>query len=268
MRDKNEFDDVKTRFTLPPQANLSYHQLNDYKRLHGQLPQVKKNTFTIYGAELKIINKKTIVVTAFVRNTIEQSLDLHPADLVLLDRNSQPFAKRKVDFTGLGALPPNTARPWRIEFPKESWLQEDMENLSRPWSLAFEKNLIHRVDYSGLDDTLLTEEIKQELDKFSEEAPLEDNAFSLLGLFAKLDAEENLVITLLLRNSTNRDLRVRQLPLKFYDAQGDLSAQGVFQFDELTIYPNTSKPVTLIFPESSILKNEMDLSKWSIVLNS
>ena len=266
MSAKDENTYVTTELSLPSCIHVSKYQINIYKKLHEKLPKMKKNKFNIYGAEIKIINKSKIIVIAFIRNTVPKDLRLNPAVVVLLDEQMESFAKVKVDFSELGALPPNTARPWTIEFPEDSFLQEDTNKLNK-WSLAFEKNITHQVDYSDMDESKISETVKNQLTEIIEKAPLDKNEISFMGLSAKFDDANNIVTTILIRNGTDQNIEIKQLPLKLFDATGDLSAQGTFKLENLDVMSNTSKPISLVFPNSSILKPDMDLTKWRIEHN-
>lgn len=266
LTEENENTYVTTQLSLPPSIRVSKYQMNIYKILHEKLPKMKKNRFNIYGAEIKIVNKKKIIVTAFIRNTVPKDLRLNPAVVILLDEQMEPFAKVKVDFSKLGALPPNTARPWTIEFPEDSFLQEDTNKLNK-WSLAFEKNITHQVDYSDMDESKISEKVKNQLTEIIEKAPLDKGEISFMGLTAKFDDANNIVTTILIRNGTDQNIEIKQLPLKLFDATGDLSAQGTFKLKNLDVMSNTSKPISLVFPNSSILKPDMDLTKWRIEHN-
>ena len=93
---------------------------------------------------------------------------------------------------------------------------------------------------------------------------MSDNELSLMGLSAKRDDLEGLEITLLIQNGTKDNLEIKKLPLNFYDASGELAAQGTFQLKDFTVQTNTSKPMTIVFPKSGILKDNMNLETWSL----
>ena len=85
-----------------------------------------------------------------------------------------------------------------------------------------------------------------------------------MGLSAKRDHQEGLEITLLVQNGTKDNLDIQKLPLNFYDATGELAAQGTFQLKDFVVYANTSKPMTIVFPKLGILKQTLDLESWSL----
>ena len=62
--------------------------------------------------------------------------------------------------------------------------------------------------------------------------------------------------TLLIRNGSEKNMKLEQLPLIVEDASGEVIAKGGFQFDNLEVKANTSKPWTFIFPKELLLKED------------
>lgn len=122
----------------------------------------------------------------------------------------------------------------------------------------------HRLDLSEIDSQNISKEVEKRLEKIVVQKNLAENELSLMGLAAKKKDGNELEITLLLSNGTNQNLEIKQLPLNFYDATGDIVAQGTFQLAGFKIYANTSKPMSLVFPKKGILTDKIDLSKWSV----
>jgi len=122
----------------------------------------------------------------------------------------------------------------------------------------------HRLDLSGMQEDAISEESKARIEEIIQQASIGTNEMSLIGLSAKRSGDGGLEITLLISNGTMDDLEIRQLPLNFYDATEELAAQGTFQFAGYRVYANTTKPLTVVFPKSGIVKESMDLTKWSV----
>lgn len=265
MSDINKEDPsyVSTKLSISPHIPITEEAYDYYEEQQKKLPKMKRNQLSISGMDINKDQENQMIVTAFIRSTVEKAIHLKTSTIVLLDQNSVPFAKVVVDFTNLGTLPPKTSRPWILTFPKKSMLQHDRNKLAS-WSLAFEQQREHKLDLSDMGKDTISEFSRAKLEKIAQKAPLEKNELSLLGLSAKRNESDELVTTLLIRNGTMRDLQLKQLPLKFYDAEGDISAKGTFKLAHLKIRANTSKPVTLVFPKSGIIKKQMDLSSWSI----
>lgn len=262
MTDNNK-NYISTQLSLS--SYLNKEERKYYEKLHQTLPKMEKNQVNIVGIDIKKDNPNRIVVTAFVRSTVEKPINIKPKSIILLDKNLEIFAKKKEDFTNMGTMFPNTSKPLVIEFLKDHLELVDLNQLTS-WSLAFKKNVEHRIDFSDLDKEV-SETTKVKLNELAQKESLEENELSLMGFSAKRDESNNLLLILLIRNGTKKNLKIKQLPLKFYDATGELSAQGTFKIEDMIVLANTSKPITLVFPFSSIIKKDLDLSEWSVVHN-
>lgn len=258
----------KMNAQMTTQLSFSNHQvMSDEEKqyfihLHSQLPKMEENQLNITGAKLTNLQNEQLRVTLFIRTTVKKPLTLKPSTIILIDKEQQIFAKIKVDFNHLGTLSPYTSTPWTIVYPKDSFIHQDVGRLSS-WSVAFEQVAEHHLDLSGMKEDAISEFSKAKLNQIIQSEPLKPDELSIMGLSAKM-SNEHLTVTLLIRNGTQKNVDIQQLPLKFYDASGDLSAQGTFKLDKLTVFANTSKPISLVFPPSGILKKNINLSKWSI----
>lgn len=252
---------IKTQLILSDQINKEKKKL--YEKLHKDLPPMKENQLNLMAAESKITERDKIMINAFVRSTVKKPIRLQTTDIVLLDQKGNILAQIREDFDALDTLASNTSRLFTFEFPKNKIDLLDLKEIEN-WSLAFKSKLKHRIDYSDLNQSEISESTKKSLNKIIKKVPLDKNELSFMGFSANFDESNNLDLVLLIRNGTNDQLDIKQLALNFHDATGDLTAQGTFKMDHLTILANTSKPITLVFPASSLLKDEIDLTSWSI----
>lgn len=233
-----------------------------YQKKHDALPRMKKDQFQVSGIELVAQNNE-IIVPSFIRSTVSKPVTLKNTVIVLVDQDAQPIAKRKVDFSDLGVLEPNTTTFWNIKFPEESIERTNLEDL-KSWSLAFGEKTKHRLDLSELAEGAISEEARMELEAIIDETVLSDTELSFMGLSAKRDATDGIEVTLLVQNGTKDNLDIQRIPLNFYDATGELAAQGTFILKDFVVDSNTSKPMTIVFPKSGILKDTIDLETWSL----
>lgn len=255
----NNNEKIKLLFS----SQMDKKQKEYYQKLHDNLPRMKSNQLNLTAAEIEITDSSNIKVHAFVRSTVEKSIDLQTTKLFLVDQDSKIISEKTESFIGLDTIQPYTSQLFIIEFINaniESLNPDEMKN----WALAFESNLKHHIDYSDLDESKISESTKKTLHEIIEQTPLNENELSFMGFDATVDDEKNIHVNLLIRNGTKDNLDIKQLPLKFYDASGDLTAQGTFKINHVTVLANTSKPITLVFPSSSVLKEKIDLSNWSI----
>ena len=78
---------------------------------------MKKNHVQLVGIDLIKNRKNQIVVTAFIRSTIENQLT-KAINYFLLNQEFETIAHTEVDFKKLGVLKPNTSVPWTFIFLK------------------------------------------------------------------------------------------------------------------------------------------------------
>lgn len=261
---QNKDKGVSTELSLSPYISMTNDTYDYYAEQYKNLLKMKKDRVSIHGVELSKGQKNELIVKAFIRSSVEKPVRLKPSSIILLNQNEVAIASMAVDFTDLGVLPPNTSRPCQFVFPEENVFKHNMNQLSG-WFLAFEPSKEHKLDLSDKEKATISEFSQAKLQKIVQQAPpLEKDELSFMGLSAKRKESGELVTTLLIRNGTKRDLKIKQIPLKLYDAQKELSAQGTFKMADLIVKANTSKPVTLIYPASSILNKNMDLSSFSI----
>ena len=258
----NEDEYIPTRLSFPSHIVIGEEDKQYYMKKHDSLPEMKKNQFQVSGIELVVQNGE-ILVPSFIRSTVSKPVSLKNTTILLVDQDTTTIAKTEVDFSALDVVQPNTATFWNILFPKESVEISDLSEM-KSWSLAFEVNTKHQLDLSELKEGAISEAARAQLEEIINESELSDNELSLMGLSAKRDDLEGLEITLLIQNGTKDNLEIKKLPLNFYDAAGELAAQGTFQLKDFTVQTNTSKPMTIVFPKSGILKDNMNLETWSL----
>lgn len=254
---------MTTRLVFPPYFPKDKGKRQYFIEKHRNLPPMKENQLQLFGVGLTFNENQQIVVTAFIRSTIVKPVSLKMTHIFLLNQNLEPIAQKEEDFKELGILQPNTSVPWKFIFPEDNLFQVDLSEVET-WSLVFEEEVRHQLDLSDMDEGEISEQAKNQLKEIIQQSSLDKNELSLVGLSAKRNKTEGIEVTLLIQNGTINNLEIKQLPLKFYDAAGELTAQGTFQLSDFHIRANTSKPMSLVFPKTSILKEKIDLTSWSI----
>lgn len=257
-------DEVKTSLSFHPDWDLSPQERYVYQFYHQQLPALKPNQISISGMKLIEYNEGFVVV-AFLRNTLSKPVRFEQIDLLLLNEDGQPIAKRRFEMDTFGELPPFTARPWRFLFEAEDKLVDQIPQ--EGWKIAFElkQKPKHALELEKSWETALSEQQKTHLRNLVEHLPpLAAGEINFMGIEAKIDENKNVVITLLIRNGSDKNIRLEQIPLVVEDASGDVICKGVFHLENFEVKANTSKPWSFVFPPSLLLKEAIDLSKWKV----
>lgn len=258
---------VETTLSIHPDWDLSKQEYYVYQFHHNQLDLLKENQISITGIKLEEFDD-LIYVTAFIRNTLPKGIKFELLDLLILNKDKKAVARETFDMEKFGELPANSCRPWSFVFEKSSWNNEEGTSLE-DWQIAFElkkkPNAVHQLDLEQSWEENLSKERKEHFKQLvAKMPPLNQNEVNIMGLEAKFNDEQNLVVTLLIRNGSLKNIHLEQLPLVVEDANKQIVAKGVFTLNKLEVKANTSKPWTFIFPRDLILNHQPDLSKWKV----
>lgn len=259
---------VETTLSIHPDWDLSKQEMYVYQFQHQQLEPLKENQISISGLKLNEFDE-LIYVTAFIRNTLSNAVNFEMLDLIILDGEKQVVAKETFDMEKFGELPAMSCRPWSFVFEKSNWRDDNAPTKLENWQIAFELKKkpsdIHQLDLEASWEEKLSKEMKDHLKQLVDNMPpLKQNEVNIMGLEAKINEEQNLVVTLLIRNGSLKNIKLEQLPLVVEDASKNVIAKGVFTLDNFEVLANTSKPWTFIFPSHLLLNNKPDLSSWVV----
>ncbi|TMN21773.1 accessory Sec system S-layer assembly protein [Lentibacillus cibarius] len=256
-------DSLETELSIPNDWNVPNEDRYVYAFHNNESPKLKQNQISIYGMELSKLKNNSFVATGLIRNTVQKSIKFGPTTILLLGPDKEVIAKKEFDLSRLGDIPANGARPWKFTFPTQD-IVKDMDT-PHEWSLAFELKKKHRLDLEESWEQSIADETKANLEKIVQNAqPLKPGEMNFMGLSAKRQDDGGLAVTILIRNGSDKNVNLEQVPLGFKDASDEEIARGSFKLGNFTIKSNTSKPWTFIFPASMIKQEEIDLSRWKV----
>ncbi|HYK73394.1 MAG TPA: accessory Sec system S-layer assembly protein [Pseudoneobacillus sp.] len=252
--------EVQTELAIHPSMNIPKEQQYVLRFLNNDLPPLKPNQISLAGIDLHQ-DEEGIIISAFVRNSLPKSIKFEKTDLLLIGPNGESLARKSFDLSELGELPAKSSRPWNFTFEKSTLLAEEIP--LEGWKLAFELKAKHQLDLAETWENSLSPEDKEKLTGIVEKLePPKSGEVNFLGLQAKVTEQNELHVTMLIRNGSNKNIKLEQLPLQVEDASGETIAKGGFKLDDFEVKANTSKPWTFIFPQSLLLKESIDLSRW------
>ncbi|MGG4439852.1 accessory Sec system S-layer assembly protein [Brevibacillus fortis] len=232
-----------------------------------ELEPLQPGNISLAGTSL-VPHDDGIEVVAFVRNSTDRPISLNEMTLVVLFGDQELFTRQSFDLSELGEIPPRSARPWSFVFTREHFLQ--VEVLLVNWKIAFEmaqKKMVlpQQLELEESWIKALTDEQKTSLIELAKNLPaLKEGEVNIQSVQIRQTENGALNAMLLIRNGSTQSLSIEKLPLALYDASGDKVAEGLFELGSLTVNANTSKPWLFIFPPESILKEELDLSRWKV----
>jgi accessory Sec system S-layer assembly protein len=258
-----ETDLRQTTLSFAPSMKISPEDQYIYRFYHNELSLLKPNQLSIAAIE----SNKTamsITVKALIRHTIDKEIELGETDILLLDGAHKIVAEKTINLSRMGKMPANTARPWIIKFSKQDFddfLAVDPDNVS----LAFRVKKSHALDLDDQWKEALSNQQVTALENIVARAPeLKAGELNIMAVEAKTVKENTIAVTVLIRNGSQKAIQIEQLPLRLYDKNKQVVAEGGFKLEGFSVKPNTSKPKTLIFNEPTIKQTDYDLSSFSV----
>ncbi|MBM7577883.1 accessory Sec system S-layer assembly protein [Jeotgalibacillus terrae] len=258
-------EEVTTALSLHPGSRVNDEEKYYYQFLNKELSPLKRNQLSLAGINLEQDEKSgAVAVTAFVRSSLKKPVTLGKTFLLLLSPEGERLARKEFDLAALGELPAESSRPWQFMFEAGTVEKKDMP--SEDWQLAFElkpKEVPHRLELDEKWEQSLAVEEQEKLASFVKQTePPKPGEVNFLGLQQSRKEDGSLHVTLLIRNGSQKNIQLEQLPLVIEDAQGDVVAKGGFKLGPLSVSANTSKPWTFIFPAEMVKKPDADFSRW------
>jgi accessory Sec system S-layer assembly protein len=256
-------EEVETKLFYSPAYEPAQELKYVYQFMNLELSPLKPNQISLAGVDLKQ-DEEQVTVTAFIRNSLNKAIKLQEMPLLLLGADGEKLARKEFDLSVVGDIPAKSSVPWLFEFAAGD-LAVDGDLPKTGWKLAFELKAQkkHSLDLEESWANSLPEQDKARLHQLVDGmAAPKPGEVNFMGLQAKKSEDGNLHVTMLIRNGSDKNIQLQQLPLEVVDASGDVIAKGGFALNDFEVKANTSKPWTFIFPSSLVLKEEIDLSVW------
>lgn len=256
--------EVKTKLYFAPAMRIGQEEKYYYQFLNNELPLLKENQVSLSGIEVKTENGKVFVQT-FVRNSSAQTIVFkEPVHLSLLGPDGDILARQEFDLSVIGDIPAESSLPWQFLFEEKNVRVKEIPQTD--WKLAFDLKATqqpHELDLEESWEKSLADTEKERLEQLVKNiTPPKAGEVNFMGIQARIHEDGSLHTILLIRNGSEKNMKLEQLPLTVEDASGDVIAKGGFKFDNLEVKANTSKPWTFIFPKELLQKDSIDLSKW------
>lgn len=256
----------KQKLTLHPTwIDISQERRYVLQFLQYELPPMEEDEFGFSGAEISE-KKGTIHVSAFIRSRIGEAYAPEEIILYLVNGDTEIIASKKLNVKELvGNIPAHSNMPWNFTF--EPNCRTGLDVPSEDWQLLCTIPEAHRLDLDATWEDSLPVEQKEKLqslfDKLDEMA---DNNLNFTGISNRFEDNGTFTVTAFVRNGYDQDVTISQLPLQIIDANDTVITQGAFEMNNFVVRANTSKPWSFTFGEIMVARDEIDLSKWRIVV--
>lgn len=261
-----EKKNVEVELSLPErfEAVVSDVQKDILNEEISGLEPIKENDInisTVYAFD----DGDEIEAKVYFRNGLSKNINFEYVPLIIVNSKEEVIASKMFDLREMGDIPTGGARPWKLYFEKSC---VDMEKFSpEDCKVIFNKN-IKAVNYAKLEFENFPEEFsnfRNEFQKFLDELPkIEKGQFSASTFNIALQKDGNLVITIVMRNSVDKPVKIQEIPVTVKNENNDVIVSGKFQLGDFTINPMKAKVCTLAF-QTNLDQNTVDTSKWKVV---
>ncbi|WP_203332379.1 accessory Sec system S-layer assembly protein [Planococcus beigongshangi] len=261
-------ESIKPSLYLPSEWKFEKEQEYVLRFLSNELPPLKPSQISLDGISINTSSKRKVWnIEAFVRSSINQSINLGTTELLLLDKKENIVASHEFDLSKIGEIPANSNVPWVFEFPEHSITVDEIP--SDGWKLAFDLTALqaHSLDLDNeWKEKLSVDDQKKLADLVDSLPPLKKNQVNITGFQSNFTQEGGLAISLFISNGSKKNIQLIKFPLEVRDASDSVVAKGVFDLKDFIVKRNTSKPWTFIFPKENLLDPQPDMSNWKASL--
>ena len=265
-----ENETIETELSIPSEWVVSIEQEYVLKFLSNDLPPLKPGQLSLSGISIQENESNgEWNVQAFLRSSLNQSIQLEKINLLLLDSKDQVLASQEFDLSIEGQIAPNTDNPRIFTFLNRN-IQCD-EIPGKGWKIAFDVQSLmpHKLELEPQWENELPAAKRKALEDLVRNLPtLSSEELNITGFETSFLNNGDLSVSLLIRNGHHDQVEIDELPLELTDANNKTVASGLFKLDKLIVRANTSKPWTFIFPKNILRIENPDFSRWSIKISS
>ena len=225
-------------------------------------PLVKEGQVTIQFTSASAANGG-LLVGFFVSNGHSKKVKFDKVPLLLIDSDKRVLARQSFDGEIIGEIASGSSKACVARFSRDNvYVQDIPEQCQVRFDVPSKQPQHIQIQYQALpEDT--TENQQQELERIlAELPPMKRGQVSFSPLHAKITEQNELMTTVIVRNATDKKIKLGQIPMIVFDANQEERARGEFDIKDLTIEPSKAILLPLSFGPVSQVR-EIDLSNWS-----
>lgn len=231
----------------------------------AELEPIKENQINVSGVYAYDLGDK-VEVKIYIRNGLSKNVSLEYVPFVITNSKGETLAYQIFNLESLGELPPRSARPVKLYFEKKNVRVENIP--MDDWKVGFDTRIDVkrrvRVEYENLPRDIEVEE-KIVFDKFLKELPeLNEGEFSVSTFSVGVQRNGNILVTLVMRNGTNKPIKLDKIPMTVKDANGTVVKSNLFELSDFEVSPLRARVCNFAFPTGLTLEQDVALENWSV----
>jgi len=231
----------------------------------SELEPIKADQINVSGIYTYDLGDK-IEVKVYIRNGLSKNVNLEYVPFVILNSKEETLAYQIFNLQSLGEIPPLSARPVKLYFEKKNVYVDSIP--MDDWHVAFDTKVSVkrrvRVEYENLPKDVEVDE-KVVFDNFLKELPdLNEGEFSVSTFSVGVQKNGNILVTLVMRNGTNKPIQLDKIPMTVKDANGTVVKSNLFELSKFSVSPFRARICNFAFPTGLTLEDNVALENWSV----
>lgn len=230
------------------------------------IPKIKKGVINISGVYV-FENDENYEVKVYITNGLERPVKFEKVPLYMINSNGDKLAYQEFDLSHMEEIPPYSARPCKLEFRKENLFVDAIS--SEDWQIVFGGQNPEAVQYVDVELESIPEEMSlKEINTFNEFLKglpgIERGQVSISVFTMTQYKNNNILMTLVIRNTTQDAIEIKTLPISVYTKDDKKVLSGVFEINDFKVNSCKARILSLVFPSEIVLDEDFDLSSCKI----
>lgn len=231
----------------------------------SELEPIKEGQLNVSGIYAYDLGDK-FEVKVYIRNGLLSSVNLEYMPFIILNSKDKTLAYQIFNLESLGEIPSHAARPVKLYFQKKNVYVDSIP--MDDWHIAFDTRVDVkrrvRVDYENLPKDIEVEE-KVVFDNFLKGLPeLNEGEFSVSTFSIGVQKNGNILVTLVVRNGTSKQIKLDKIPMAIKDANGTVVKSNLFQLNDLSVNSHRARVCNFAFPTGLTLEKDVALENWTV----
>lgn len=231
----------------------------------AELEPIKEDQVNVSGIYAYNSGDK-VEVKVYIRNGLSKGVKLEYVPFVITNSKGDTLAYQIFNLESLGEIPARSARPVKLYFEKKNVYVDNIP--MDDWNVGFDTriNVKRRVraEYENLPKDIEVEE-KIIFDNFLKELPeLNEGEFTVSTFSIGVQKNGNILITLVMRNGTNKPIKLDKIPMSVKDANGTVVKSNLFELKDFSVSPFRARVCNFAFPTGLTLEQDVALDNWSV----
>jgi SLAP domain-containing protein len=268
---KKETDAVNIKLSLNENESDRISDMQkDYleEEMKEVIPQIEDGQVNVSGAYV-FDEGNRLEVKIYIVNGLSTPINFDKVPFCIVNSKGEQLAYQIFELNEMGDIPPYSARPWKIYFDKKNVFVNEI--LKDDWKIVFD-NKIKAVKYVNLELEQIPAEMEvKEVNTFKQflnSLPrLEEGQVSISVFTITQYKNNNLLMTLMVRNAANRAIKLEKLPMTIKTSDGRIVLSGTFDLNDFEVNSHKARILSLVFEKELILDEEFDLSTCSVTFN-